>query len=85
MKALVEYVKEGKTVKFAYYRENTLWYETDCGFIFPVPLSDTGTATFPANDKAIMFMRWIRKYRDEMIKEEDLRNVFTGNDEDLCG
>lgn len=73
MKPLIEFVRKGKKVRFAYYRENTLWYETDCGFIFPVPISDTGTATFPSDDNALMFMRWIRKYRDEMEKEEQER------------
>jgi hypothetical protein len=28
---------------------------------FPVPLDDIGTATLLATDKAITFMRWIRK------------------------
>jgi hypothetical protein len=69
MKKLIDYVRKGKTVSFAYYRENSLWYETDCGFIFPVPILDTGTATFPATDKAAMFMRWIRKYLEAMKEE----------------
>lgn len=33
----------------------TYWYE------FPVPLDDIGTATMLAEDKGILFMRWIRK------------------------
>jgi len=30
-------------------------------FTFPVPITDTGDATFAAEDKALLFMRWIRK------------------------
>jgi len=63
MKTLKELVRG--QVHFKYYRDNSLWYSTVCGFIFPVPLSDTGEATFNAEDKALLFMRWIRKYRDE--------------------
>lgn len=38
-----------------------LYYETEKGLIFEVPISDTGDAVFKPEDKAIMFMRWIRK------------------------
>jgi hypothetical protein len=50
-----------KTVKFLYYRDGEFIYETECGFQFPVPLNDLGKATLNASDKAIYFMRWIRK------------------------
>ena len=54
---------------FEYYRDNELWYKTDSGFLFPVPISDIGNATFSRDDKAIMFMRYIRKYKEEMENE----------------
>ena len=63
---------KGQSVHFSFYRENELWYETDNGFKFPVPLSDIGNATFLRDDKAILLMRYIRKYKDEIdgdIKE----------------
>ena len=50
-----------KTVKFVCYREGELTYKTEDGFEFTVPTSDTGTGTFMAEDKAILYMRWIRK------------------------
>jgi len=56
-----EMVKD-KRVKFDFYRAGELWYVTECGFRFPVPASDTGDAVFKAEDKAILFMRWIRKH-----------------------
>ncbi len=61
---LKELVKD-KVVRFKYYRDGELWYETEDGFDFPVPISDTGTGIFQAEDKAILFMRWIRKYMAE--------------------
>ena len=54
-------VADGKLVKFIHYRQKELWYTTECGFKFPVPISDVGEATFLAEDKAIMFMRYINK------------------------
>lgn len=54
-------VQPGKTVHFVCYKQKEFWYETDCGFSFPVPLSDTEEGVFLANDKAMLFMRYIRK------------------------
>lgn len=53
---------EGKQVTFVRYQNHELWYVTECGFEFPVPLSDTGNAAFMSKDKAMLYMRWIRKH-----------------------
>jgi hypothetical protein len=55
---------ENKSVKFQYFREGELWYATEDGFKFPVPITDVGTGVFNAEDRAILFMRWIRKQRE---------------------
>lgn len=60
--ALKEMVKDQKRVRFAFYRDGQLWYRTECGFEFPVPISDVGNATLLAEDKALLFMRYIRKH-----------------------
>jgi len=62
MKNIKDMVARDKKVKFCFYRDGSLWYETDCGFSFPVPIDDVGTATFLAEDKALIFMRYIRKH-----------------------
>ena len=69
---LIELIKD-QQVHYQYYRENELWYETDNGFKFPVPISkkEIGNATFLRDDKAILFMRYIRKYKNE-IDEQNL-------------
>ena len=59
---------KNKKVRFSFYRDKELWYITEDGFEFPVPLEDIGNATFLAEDKAIFLMRWIRKHL-EMIKK----------------
>ena len=61
MKNIKDMVKDGKKVRFVQYKHNQLWYETEDGFRFPVDISDTGDGTFYAEDKAILFMRYIRK------------------------
>jgi hypothetical protein len=59
---LKEMVKDNKKVFFSYYRNGELWYVTECGFEFPVPTTDTGDAVFLNEDKALLFMRYIRKH-----------------------
>ena len=61
MNNIKDMVKD-KNVTFVYYRENELWYVTECGFEFPVSTDDVGTGAMLAQDKAIMYMRWIRKH-----------------------
>lgn len=51
-------------VHFTHYFDGNLWYRTDSNFSFPVPISDIGVATFNAVDKAILFMRYIRKHME---------------------
>jgi hypothetical protein len=55
-------VQNNQKVTFRFYRDGQLWYATERGFEFPVPTSEAGTATFLAEDKAILFMRYIRKH-----------------------
>lgn len=56
-------------VKFVYYQDNRLYYESDSGLVFPVPIDDIGHARFLADDKAILFMRYIRKFLE--VKDGD--------------
>ena len=58
---LKDMVAKGKKVYFEFYRKNELWYRTECNFKFPVPIKDTGDGTFLIEDKAMLFMRYIRK------------------------
>lgn len=52
-----------RTSAFLYYRDGNLWYTTiDTGLIFPVPIEDIGNATFNAEEKSLLLMRYIRKW-----------------------
>ena len=55
-------IVKNQRARFVFYRDRTLWYQTDNGFEFPVPLDDVGGATFNADEKAILMMRYIRKH-----------------------
>jgi len=61
-----DFVFGGNNVWFDYYRAGYLYYWTFMKgtsemYSFPVPIDDIGGATLLSSDKAITFMRWIRK------------------------
>ena len=68
MRTIKEMVSNGQKVKFSHYRHKELWYITECGFEFPVPIEDIGDATFAAEDKAMLFMRYIRKHMEMLTQ-----------------
>ncbi len=76
MKSLKELVAGDKTVQFMHYRKGELWYKTDCGFEFPVPIEDTGDGTFLSTDRAMLFMRYIRKQRDHVLAAMEAKPAF---------
>ncbi len=68
-----------KVVRFRYYRDGELTYATEDGFLFPVPTEDAGGATFLAEDKAILFMRYIRKQVDKTNGwVKDMKDHYAG-------
>lgn len=70
-----EMVKDNKTVRFTHYRDGELWYITECGFEFPVPIDDAKGAIFLAEDKALLFMRWLR-IQDRIITQAAAEAYF---------
>lgn len=64
-----------KTVTFVRYSQSELIYVTECGFEFPVPISDTGDGVFLPKDRAILFMRYIRKHI-AMIEKSQIEATF---------
>lgn len=65
---ITDHVKGRST--FQHYRAGYLYYKTDTGFEFTIPISDTNEATFPAEEKSLLLMRWIRKAIDALPKNE---------------
>lgn len=61
MMSLKDLVGPGKKVFFQKYRKGELFYVTSDGFEFTVPVEDCGDAEFLNEDKAMLFMRYIRK------------------------
>jgi len=62
-------VGNGKKVYFVSYKNENFIYRTECGFEFFVPLSETVGGEFLAEDRAMFFMRHIRKHM-KFIEQE---------------
>lgn len=51
---------------FVYYRDGSLWYRTETDLLFPIPISDVGTAQVLNSEKSLILMRYIRKYLESL-------------------
>ncbi len=63
---------QGK-VRFSYYKKGDLYYLTENGFLFRVPIEDAGDAVFLPEDKGIYFMRYIRKELKGLENEDQYK------------
>ncbi len=61
-------VSENRRVSFDFYRAGLLYYTTEFNEIFSVPVDDVGDATFNSNEKAIMLMRYMRKWNEALTE-----------------
>tara|TARA_R110002073_G_scaffold73578_3_gene179993 strand:+ start:493 stop:744 length:252 start_codon:yes stop_codon:yes gene_type:complete len=68
----IKEIVKNQNAHFVFYRDQSLFYETDNGFLFSVPISDAGSATINSQEKAIMLMRYIRKH---MARTESARTA----------
>ena len=62
--SIKEHVVNDQKVHFSFFRDNQFWYKTDLGFVFPISLEEVqlSKVTLLQEDKALLFMRWMRKY-----------------------
>ena len=67
-----EHVNNNQKVHFQFYRQGVLYYKTDKGLLFEVPISECDDACFNNEDRAMPFMKWIRaqlKRNEEGMRE----------------
>ena len=70
-------IVKNQNAHFVFYRDKSLFYETDDGFRFPIPIDDAGSATLNQEEKAILLMRYIRKHLERIQHAKDAQR---GND-----
>lgn len=74
--SIKDMVKDNQQVSFLFYRDGQ-WYVTENGFEFPVPIADAGTATFLAQDRAILFMRYMRRHIEYLRRSMEEHRLQT--------
>jgi hypothetical protein len=60
----ISIIKNNNIVKFEFYTDGALWYSIKDGenkYTFPVPIEEAKGGIFRKTDKALYFMRFIRK------------------------
>lgn len=62
-------VSDNRVVTFKYYRDGSLWYETEFDELFSVPIEDIGNATFNRVEKAVLLMRYMRIFNASLKKD----------------
>ncbi len=74
MTLVIKDLVKDKVVNFHSLRAGIAYYTVEHNdgqvYKFPVPLNDVGEATLEKQDKAMLFMRWIRKALEtsELVK-----------------
>lgn len=58
---IIKHIRNGQKATFKFYRGEILFFETEQGLLFEIPISETGGAVFNAEEKASTLMKWIRK------------------------
>lgn len=88
---LKSYVSGNTKVRFVKYFDGDLWYQVigaddvPMGFEFPVPVKEAGTATFYATDRAMLFMRYMRKHLTMLMRAAKPQCPMSGcGPEDEC-
>lgn len=64
MRTVKEMVRDRRIVSLKYYKDGILWYSTECGFIFPVPIKEVEGTKVYSEDKAMVFMKYIKRQHD---------------------
>lgn len=59
-----QHVIDHQKAVYKFYQGGSLWYETEKGLQFEVPISETGNGIFNKEEKAINLMKWINKQLD---------------------
>jgi len=60
----IKQIIENNTAQFSFYQEGKVYYsisvENDM-YEFPIPIEEVGTGVLLRDEKAIYFMKWIKK------------------------
>jgi len=65
---LMRHVGKDQYAHFQSFSNSTFIYRTDSGLVFPIPLDEVRDVTLNVDEKAITFMKWIKRQLIEQGK-----------------
>lgn len=55
-------ISDSRRGTLTHVHAGNIWYKTEFDETFPVPIADMGEATFNADEKALLLMRYMRQW-----------------------
>lgn len=59
---------DNESVRFMFFLSGKLWYRTESGFKFPVPIKGSGQSVFLNEDRAKRFYPYIKAHAEKLDK-----------------
>ena len=61
-------LEDNETVRFMFFLSGKLWYRTESGFKFPVPIKGSNQSIFLNEDRANRFYPYIKAHAEKLNK-----------------
>ncbi len=68
-------VTDNESVRFMFFLSGKLWYRTESGFKFPVPVRESGPSVFLNEDRAKRFYPYIKAHAERLAAKPDKAKV----------
>ena len=68
MMSVDQILKNNESVNFMFFMSGKLWYRTESGFKFPVPIRGSGQTVFLNEDRANRFYPYIKAHAEKLSK-----------------
>jgi len=68
MKNVSKILENNESVSFMFFLSGKLWYRTESGFKFPVPIKGSGQSVFLNEDRANRFYPYIKAHAEKLSK-----------------
>jgi len=70
---MIDLMRDNKVVRFAYFRDGDFWYQHEDGLLFSISLQEATSSkvTFLAEDRAMLFMRWIKRFIEQAKRDKE--------------
>ncbi len=70
MKSVDKILNDNESVSFMFFMSGKLWYRTESGFKFPVPIRGSKQSVFLNEDRANRFYPYIKAHVEKLNKSE---------------